>query len=127
MKIWNLKFSSYKKTDDIFNFIINGTKTIETRTRNPNDGENDYSNVKVGDILKIKSMDTGKEVQKIVTYNHVYDTVEELVKNEDVTKILPSIKDNDEYLKVIEEVKDKWGEKYKFELEHYGIVAIGFK
>ncbi len=127
MKIWNLKFSAYKKTDDIFNFIINGTKTIETRTRNPNDGENDYFNVKVGDTLKIKSMDTGKEVQKIVTFNHVYDTVEELIKNEDVTKILPSINDNDEYLKVIEEVKEKWGEKYKFELEHYGIVAIGFK
>ena len=28
---------------------------------------------------------------------------------------------------VIEDVKNKWGEKYKYELENYGMVAIGFK
>lgn len=127
MKIWNLKFASHKKPDDIFNFIVNGTKTIETRTRNPNDGEDDYTHIKVGDILKIKSIDSGREVQKEVIFNHVYNTVEELTENEDVTKILPSIKNTEEYLKVIDDVKNKWGDKYKFELENYGMVAIGFK
>lgn len=127
MRTWNLKFASNKKPDDIFNFIIDGTKTIETRSRNPDEGKNDYSNVKSGDLLKIKSLDSGREIQKTVIFNHVYSSVEELVKNEDVTKILPSINNNEEFLKVIEEVKNKWGSKYKFELENYGMVAIGFK
>ena len=127
MKIWNLKFASNKKPDDIFNYIIDGTKTVETRSRNPGEGENDYSNVKVGDILQIKSLDSGREIQKTVIFNHVYNSVEDLVNNENVTKILPTIKNNNEFLAVIEEVKNKWGEKYKFELENYGMVAIGFK
>lgn len=127
MKVWKLKFASYEKKDDIFDMIVDGTKTIETRSRNPNEGKNDYSNVKTGDILKIKSLDSGREIQKTVVFNHVYSSVEELVKNEDVTKILPSIKNNTEFLEVIEEVKNKWGGKYKFELENYGMVAIGFK
>ncbi len=127
MKIWNLKFASYKTIDDIFNMILSGEKTIETRSRNPNDRGDDYAKVKEGDILKIVSLDTGKEIQKTVIFNHVYSSVEDLVNNEDVTKILPSIKDNEEYLTVIEDVKNKWGEKYKYELENYGMVAIGFK
>lgn len=127
MKIWKLKFASYKEKDDIFNMILSGKKTIETRSRNPNDGENDYSNIKEGDTLEIISLDSGKKIEKVVTFSHVYNSVEELVQHEDVTKILPNISNNDEYLKIIEEVKNKWGEKYKFELENYGMVAIGFK
>lgn len=127
MKIWNLKFASNKTPDDIFNFVLDGTKTIETCSRNPNDGENDYSNVKAGDILHIKSLDSGKEIDKVVTFNHIYNSIEELAEHEDVTKILPSIKNNNDFLEVIEEVKSKWGAKYKFELENYGMVAIGFK
>ena len=127
MKTWKLKFASYKEKDDIFNMILNGKKTIETRSRKPNDGENDYSNIEVGDKLEITSLDSGKKVEKIVTFNHAYNSVEKLVQHEDVTKILPNISNNDEYLKIIEEVKNKWGEKYKFELESYGMVAIGFK
>lgn len=127
MKTWKLKFASYKEKDDIFNMILSGKKTIETRSRNSNDGENDYTNIKEGDTLEIISLDSGKKIEKIVTFNHVYNSVEELVQHEDVTKILPNISNNDEYLKIIEEVKNKWGEKYKFELENYGMVAIGFK
>lgn len=128
MKIWNLKFASLDSPDDIFNLIVNGSKTIETRSRNPNDGENDYSNVKPGDVLHFKSLDTGKEIEKTVISNHVYNSIEEMVKNENVEKILPGIGSKENYLKRIEQAKNKWwGEKYKFELEHYGIAAIAFK
>ena len=126
-KTWNLKFSSKDKPDDIFDLIVSGNKTIETRSRNPNNEVEDYTNVKTGDILKITSNDTGKEITKIVEFNHVYNSVEEMVANEDVEKILPGIKTKENLLQVYEAVKNKWGEKYKFELENYGIVAIGFK
>lgn len=127
MKTWNLKFGSLNKPDDIFDLIVNGKKTVETRSRNPTEGDDDYSNVKPGDILHIKSLDTDREIEKMVVFNHIYNSVEEMVNKEDVELIFPGIGSKENYLKVIDEVKNKWGEKYKFELEHYGIVAIGFK
>ncbi len=127
VKTWNLKFSSLNKSDDIFDMILSGKKTIETRSRNPNDPENDYTNIKVGDILHIKSNDTGREIEKTVVSNHVYDSVEEMVNQEDIEKVLPGIGSKENYLKKIELVKEKFGEKYKYELEHYGMVAIEFK
>lgn len=127
MKIWNLKFASLNTPDDIFDLIVSGKKTIETRSRNPTEGERDYTNVKPGDILQIKSLDTGREITKTVIFNHVYDSVEEMVANEDVENVLPGIGSKKNYLDRIEQVKNKWGDKYKFELENYGMVAIGFK
>jgi ASC-1-like (ASCH) protein len=127
MKTWFLKFASKEQPDDIFDLIISGKKTVETRSRNPNDGENDYTNIKEGDILHIKSLDSGREVYKTVVFNHVYDSVDEMVKNEDVENIFPGVGSKENMLKNYEEVKSKWGQKYKHELENYGIVAIGFK
>lgn len=127
MKTWNLKFASLNKTDDIFDLVLSGDKTIETRSRNPNDGEGDYTNIKPGDILIIKSLDTGKEIQKEVVFNHVYNSIGEMVSNENEEKIFPGIGSKENLVKVYEDAKNKWGEKYKFEVENYGMVAIGFK
>ena len=127
MKTWFLKFASKETPDDIFNLIVSGQKTIETRSRNPTEGENDYSNIKVGDKLLIKSLDSGRELSKEVVSIHIYDTVSEMIQNEDVEKILPGVGSKDKMIENFEVVKNKWGEKYKFELEHYGIVAINFK
>ena len=127
MKVWNLKFASKNKPDDIFNSIISGEKTIETRSRNPNDGENDYTNIKPGDILRFKSLSSGRKIERTVVFSHVYDSVENMVANEDVEKILPGVGSKENMLKNYEEFKNKWGKKYEYELEHYGIVAIGFK
>src|SRR5258706_3014706 len=98
MKVWNLKFSSLNKTDDIFDFLVSGETTVETRSRNPNDGEGYYANVKPGDALNFKSLDTGKEIEKIVVSNHVYNSVEALVVNENVDKILHRLGSKDNYL-----------------------------
>jgi len=127
MKTWNLKFSSLGQPDDVFDLIVSGKKTVETRSRNPNDGEGDYTNIKPGDILHFKSLDTGKELEKTVVSNHIYSSPNEMVVNENVEKILPGIGSKENYLKRIDKLKVKFGEKYKFELDHYGMVAIEFK
>lgn len=127
MKTWYLRFASYKKPDDIFNLIVDGTKTIETRSRNPDAGTKDYSNVQIGDKLLIKSVVSGRKIEKVVIFVHVYDSVEEMVKNENVESILPGVGSNENYLQVIDEVKKKWGKKYKHDLETYGMVAMGFR
>ncbi len=126
-KTWNLKFSSLHSPDDILNLIENGQKTIETRSRNPNDGFNDYTNVKPGDTLHFISTDTDKEIEKIVTFNHIYDSIEEMLSIENPEEILPGIGSKENMLKQYETAKSKWGKKYKYELENYGIVALGFK
>jgi len=126
-KTWNLKFSSLNTPDDILNLIESGTKTTETRSRNPNDGINDYSNIKNGDVLHFVSTDTGKTIDKVVVFNHVYNSIDEMLDIENVEKILPGIGSKENMRNQFETAKQKWGEKYKFELENYGIVAIGFK
>ncbi len=127
MKTWRLRFASYKTPDDIFDLIVSGKKTIETRSRNPDGGKRDYSNVEVGDKLLFCSVASGREIEKEVIFVRLYYSATEMVKKEDVEKILPGVGSKKNYLKVIEEVKNKWGEKYKYKLENYGIVAIGFK
>lgn len=127
MTTWNLKFASLNAPDDIFDLIVNGKKTVETRSRNPSEGEHDYINVKPGDTLNIKSLDTGRELTKTVVLNNVYNSAEEMVAIEDCEKIYPGIGSKENLLQIYNQAKNKWGEKYKFELEHYGIVAISFK
>jgi len=124
MRRWILKFASYKKPDDIFDAVVSGKKTIETRPRNPK-SRRDYSNIKSGDILVLKSLDSGRAIERIVLFNHTYDSVEEMVDEEDVEKILPGIGSKKSLLKVYEELKSRWGKTYAQKLETYGIVAIG--
>ena len=127
MKTWRLRFASLKTPDDIFNMVIDGSKTIETRSLNPEDGKRDYANVQVGDKLLFCSVASKREVTKDVVFVHPYKSVEEMVKNEDIEKISPGVGSKDNLIKIYEDAKNKWSKKYKYELETYGIVAIGFK
>src|SRR4030043_739320 len=126
MSRWLLKFSSYRKKDDIFKLVGSGEKTIETRPYNPSKKRN-YSKIKPGDILIFYSLDSKRKIERLVTFTHVYKSVEEMVRNEPVDKIFPGIKTPDNLLKVYKELKNKWGKVYTRKLEKYGIVAIGFK
>lgn len=126
MARWTLKFASYKKRNDIFDAVKSGEKTIETRPINLAVKQN-YSQVKVGDVLVMISLDTKERIEKRVTFVHIYKSVTELAKKEPVGKILPGVKISEELVDVFEEFKKKWGKSYANKLEKYGIVAIGFK
>lgn len=125
MKTWFLKFASNKTPDDIFNFVVSGQKTIETRPVNPKDHPN-YTEVQVGDKLLFHSLDSSREIEKTVTFVHIYKSVQDMVSSEPIEKILPSIKTPQELLDIYEQVKQKWGAEYAKNLETHGIVAIGF-
>ena len=83
MSKWLLKFASYKQKDDIFNMVKSGEKTIETRPYDPRKKRN-YSIVKPGDILIFYSLDSKKRIEKIATFIHIYNSVEEMVRTEPV-------------------------------------------
>lgn len=125
MVTWFLKFASNQTPDDIFNFVVSGLKTIETRPINPNDHPS-YVEIKIGDKLVFHSLDSGREIEKNVTFVHIYKSVQDMVISEPVQQILPGIKTPQEMLDVYEQVKQKWGGEYAYNLEHFGIVAIGF-
>lgn len=127
MKTWRLRFASANSPDDIFNLIVDGSKTIETRPRNPEGGKRDYSEVQVGDKLLICSVASGREILKEVTFVHLYESVEKMLEKEAYEKIFPGIGSKERLLEFYEIAKKKWGKKYKHDLETYGIVAMGFK
>ena len=126
MAKWILKFASYKKKNDIFDAVKNGEKTIETRPINL-EAKRNYSQVKVGDVLRMVSLDTKEEMEKVVTFVHPYKSVSDLAKNEPVGKIIPGVKTSKELVDIFEELKKKWGKSYSNKLEKYDIVAIGFE
>lgn len=71
MKSWVLRFASYKEPDDIFNTIIGGAKTIETR---PN-----TKDFKVGDKLILVSIVSKRKIEKEITFVHKYKSPKEML------------------------------------------------
>jgi ASC-1-like (ASCH) protein len=125
MKTWILPFASYKEKDDIFNEIISGRKTIETRPINPASSKN-YATVQVGDMLVFESNDSHRIIEKTVVFVHPYKSVYEMVAAENEESILPGIGSKGKLLERYEIFKKLWGNTYKEKLETHGIVAIGF-
>jgi ASC-1-like (ASCH) protein len=123
MRIWRLKFASYKTPNDILNTIISGAKKVETRPHTPHEEKN-YADIKKGDRLIFISLDTDEEVEKIAKGCKVYKSISEMLENENYEDIFPGIGSKENLEKVYQEVKEKWGKEYKYNLETYGIVAI---
>lgn len=126
MAKWVLKFASWKKKNDIFEMVKSGEKTIEDRPYNPEKKRN-YSKVKPGDTLVLKSLDTGEKIEKKASFIHVYRSVEKMARNEPVEKIIPGVKSPKDLVEIFEQLKKKWGSNYARKLENYGIVAIGME
>lgn len=114
-----LKFASYRETDDIFNAVKSGRKTIETRPASSR-----IRNLKKGDKLILVSKDTGTEIVKQVKDIRVYESLEKMSKKEDFSKIFPGVKNWDELLHLFEEFKQIWGSNYAKSIEKNGIAAI---
>ena len=73
-KKWILRFASYKTPDDIFDLVVNGQKTIETR---PN-----IKDFKVGDKLVLVSIASKRKIEKTVSFVHIYKSPEEMLEND---------------------------------------------
>ena len=118
-KVWTLSFASYKSPDDIFNLIVNGSKTIETRPAT--------KDFKVGDKLNLVSIVSKRKIEKEIYFVHKYKSPEEMLSHEDYNKILPNIGNKENLLGVYKEVRTKWGKKYDDDLNKFGILAIGIR
>lgn len=126
VKKWVLKFASYKSPDDIFNLVLEGKKTIETRPVNPESSKN-YATIKVGDKVILQSVVSKRKVEKEISFVHVYKSISDMVINENEDSIFPGIGSKDNLIEAYEILKKKWGKSYAQKLEKYGIVALGLK
>ena len=125
MKKWILRFASYRKPDDIFDLVLSGEKTIETRPRNPKSSR-DYAKIQVGDVLILKSVVSVRIIEKKVSAVHLYGSVNEMVEKEDEEKIFPGIGSKENLVGFFEAVGKKW-RSYAEKLDKYGIIAIGME
>jgi ASC-1-like (ASCH) protein len=104
--------------------IKDGRKTIEDRPLNLA-RKRHYGQVKPGDLLICVSLETKERLEKKVNWVKIYKSVREMADNEPVEKIIPGVKTADELVAIFEQLKRKWGHRYAYKLEHYGIVAMG--
>lgn len=117
-----LKFASWKKENDIFDAVKNGFKTVETRPATEK-----YSQIRTGDTVTLRSLDTGESIEKKVSFVHKYRSIGDMAEAEDTSKIVPGVTTRDRLAEVFEEFKKKWGREYAEKLEKYGIIAIGLE
>lgn len=99
--------------------LKSGKKTVETRALNPDEPERYFGNVKVGDQIELKSVDTGECIIKRVKRVSIYYDFDQYLECEDFTKIFgaPTTK---------EAVKAKHFSfpGYEERLKKHGIVAF---
>lgn len=107
---------------DTFNQIKSGAKTVETRALNPDEPERYFGNIKKGDKLELKSVDTGEVLVRLVKDARSYEKFQDYLNTEDFKKI---------FCRAITkaEVRDIHFSfpGYKERLEKYGIVAFELK
>ena len=110
MKVYRIALRENDR--DIFNEIANGLKTIETRAATIK-----YKNIKAGDKLEIVC---GQDfIYKLVTRAERYPTIDMLLSELPLEKILPSALNREEAYKIFNSFS---GNREK--IAEYGIMAF---
>jgi ASC-1-like (ASCH) protein len=105
-----LKFREVNR--DIFNMLVDGSKSIETRAATPK-----YRNLKDGDYIIAKcGDDTCKKRIKKATH---FDSIDQMLEVYDLKHISPSVRSKEEAIKVWHSFPS-----YKEKLSRYGIMAF---
>ena len=106
----NLRFREVDR--NIFNFIKNGTKTVETRA-----GTVKFRDIKAGDILVCVCGED--KLEKVIKKATIFKTIPELLKHYDVKSIMPSLSTAEEAIK-------QWYSfpGYKEKIEEFGLIAF---
>lgn len=86
-RVWTLRLASINETDDVFTWIKEKKKNIETRAINPDDHPS-YAEIKRGDRLDFFSS-TGELVARWVTSVCIYPSVIDMAMTEKLYEIIP--------------------------------------
>ena len=102
-----------------FDAIKKGTKTVEVRA-NKNQTSNDSVNkMRSGDTIIFHKIGTNEELMCMITRITLYQTVKDLLMQEDINQTLSSGRNLEEGIKSIESISD-----YKEQIAKNGVFAI---
>lgn len=104
------------RVEPYFTFLKNGQKTIEGRLQ-----KGKYSLIKPGDYITVYNKDETDHVETIVVDVRKYRSIAEMLKTEQLKKMLPDVKTVDEGMQRYRDIYTKEDE------EKYGAVAIEIK
>ena len=120
MKEWHLN-----TVLEVYYDLVERRKTIETRAPDLEDKEKDYGNVSEGDLLIFHPVNAfylriGNESIEFTAGNvRKYNSVEQMLENEDLQKILPQATSLEEVIKIYNSFPG-----IRERIKKYGIVAI---
>jgi len=72
------------RNQSIWDRLMSGEKTVESRALNPDEPERYFGNIKTGDIIRCENMDTGENMYFEVTNVWQFKSIVELFKHQDV-------------------------------------------
>lgn len=106
---------NYNIINDVYNWMITREKDIEVRLLK------EKSNmIQVGDFIRFNNQDNNKEYIYVqVIDKKIYDNVDELIKNNEVNRMMPSHEESD--------LKELLNDIYKEDLINGKLVAFTFK
>lgn len=104
------------RSNDIFQAIRMGQKSIETRVAKPT-----YRLICEGDVLLFRSLATGEEVAKTVVGIRHYESIVALYCSEDMSKIMPGL--TPMTLKGVKEIYYSFG-GYNEAIVRHGLLAF---
>lgn len=103
--------------DDIFNIVLNGTKTVECRLN-----DEKRRNLHVGDkLIFLKKSNEDEKIESIVTELKYYKDFQELIENYSIEEVYLKECSKEDFINLINKFYTKE------EQEQYGVVAIRFK
>lgn len=109
-----LKVADFKEPNDIFDLICSGEKSIDTRPYSTK-----FDGLRAGDEIIFKHVKTGEAITKQVKRVSRYKSLDELIKNKDISKIISGAKTKEDLLRVYKKFRG-----FVEKMEERGIVAI---
>jgi valyl-tRNA synthetase len=117
--VWHLNFRDH----EIFQLVVEGKKSIETRALNPEEPEKYLGNVKEGDwIVCIDKTDSNNSQLFTAKRLKTYSSVKEVYESEDISKIFPGYEIKD--IQTLENLYAGLAQGYLERIQKNGIIAI---
>jgi len=115
------------RDDSVWNAILEGTKTVETRFLNPEEPERYFGDVKEGDVIRLENKNTGSFLFAHVKKATSYDSLSGLFKDKDILVRALSHGGTPQTLEELENRYKKLSTSYIDKVKKSGLVAWEFE
>ena len=108
----------------LYDALLQGRKTVDTRAPFPANPQKDYSRIREGDVLIFHAVDNNynrmPELKYMVSYATAYPSIEKMLEKESLNDIFPDVGSVEKAVKIWHSFP-----AYRERIKRYGIIAIG--